>query len=171
MTNRRPTASWKDNTAAADVIGCAHQAEDAVRRLAHLTLQGPALTPAEVDTVLSHLAETVVALPQVTGQLSSILNRDNHLLAMDGMTAATDPDLALDAARLHLDEARHPAVETYRRRDAARNEVAHINVTPGPFDSSPPEHLTVSERRHRPEDRQPLTSGPIHRPGPGAPRR
>ncbi len=43
---------------------------------------------------------------------------------MDGMTATTDPDLAVDTARLHLDRLRGPAVQAYRHLDAARNEAA-----------------------------------------------
>lgn len=171
MTDHRPTASWDDT--AANVIDCARQAEDAIRRLVHLTLQAPALTPAQVDAVLSHLVETIATLLQVTGQLGTILDRtrQTHLLAMDGMTHTTDPDLAIDTARHHLDQARHPAVETYRHLNAARNEAAHISVVPNLLDQSPTEDLTVHERRHRPEDRQPPTSGPMHSPGAGGPRR
>lgn len=164
MTERRPTASWKD-PAAADLVDCARHAEDAIRRLAQMTRQELAFTPAEVDTVLSHLAETVAALPQVAGQLSDILTRtrDTHLFAMDGMTATTD--LAIDTAQHHLDEARHPAVETYRHLNAARNEVAYISVIHDLEDDPPPEHSTPVARRHRPEERHPPALGHDHGPG------
>jgi hypothetical protein len=163
MTDLPPAPIDGYDTAGADVLDCARQAQDAVRRLAHLTLRAPSLTPAEVDTVLSHLAETVAALPQIAGQLASILDRsrETHLLAMDSMTPTTDPDLAIDTARLHLDDTRGPAVATYRHLNAARNQVAHISATAitdtdtedvdrGPHPSPIP---------RRPEGRQPPSPG------------
>lgn len=160
MTHHPPIEPDPDTNAADDLIACARTAEDAVRRLAHLTLHAPDLAPADVDTVLSHLAETVAALPQVAGQLRVILDRacQIHPLAMDGMTQTTDPDLAIDTARHHLDQSRGPAVETYRHLNAARNEVAHIRITDA-VDESEPNGLAVSQWRTRPEHREPPTHG------------
>ncbi|WP_148615810.1 hypothetical protein [Nocardioides rubriscoriae] len=131
-TNTTPDVDRVDSVG---LIDCARHAEDALRQLARLTHPGPrapGLTPAEVDTALSHLAEAIAAVPQVASQLGAILDqsRHTHLLAMDHMTATTDPDLAVDAARCHLDALRSPAVQTYRHLNAARNEAAHICAHP-----------------------------------------
>lgn len=143
-----------------------------MRELAHLTVRSPELTPADVDTVLSHLAETIAALPQVAGQLGGILDRSRqtHLLAMDGMTGTTDPDLAIDTARHHLDQTRHPAVETYRHLNAARNEVAHISAT-DLVDESWGGYAPFGDRRHRHEDRKPPRRGLTRDRGRSAPER
>ena len=154
------------NRPGVELIDCAGQVEDAVRRLAHLTLGRPSLTPAEVDTVLGHLAESLAALPQVATQLGDILDRtrDTHLLAMDGMSTTTEPDLALDTARLHLDELRGPAVETYRHLNAARNEVTHISATPLADDPVAAEPSELMDRHRRHEHHQPLpAAGPARR--------
>lgn len=154
--------SWReDNRPGAELSDCAGQAEDAVRRLTHLTLNRPSLTPAEVDTVLSHLAEAVAALPQIAAQLGDILDRsrDTHQLAMDAMTATTD------TARLHLDELRGPAVQTYRHLNAARNEAAHISATLVDDYAAP--QSETRERRHRHDDRQPPPAAGPARLGPG----
>lgn len=73
-----------DHQPADELTACACQAQTAIRRLAHLTLDAPSLTPAEIDVVLGYLAETVAALPQVAAHLGDILARtkDTHLLAM-----------------------------------------------------------------------------------------
>ncbi len=76
MTEHPPTPRRGDDTnTTPDVdrvdpvglIDCARHAEDALRQLARLTYPGPrapGLTPAEVDTVLSHLAEAIAAVPK-----------------------------------------------------------------------------------------------------------
>ncbi|MEJ7796541.1 MAG: hypothetical protein WKF50_13380 [Nocardioides sp.] len=113
-----------------DIIDCAHQAEDALRRLARITIQRPSMTPADIDIVLAQLAGAVAALPQAATQLSDMLGhaQDDFDLAMDTLTDAAKPDVAIDTARLHLDEIREPAVEVYRRLDAAHQETAHIST-------------------------------------------
>lgn len=168
MSEQRLPVDLSVEDAAADLVDCARRAEDAIRRLAHLALQEPALTPAEVDVVLSHLAEAVAGLPQVASQLGNILHRsrDIHLLAMDGMTADTDPNLAVDTARLHLDAVREPAVETYRHLNAGRNASAHIRATPRIADSYDTPAESGRADRSRPEEwrppapRSPNPSGP-----------
>jgi hypothetical protein len=142
---------------------CAQQAEGALRRLAHLTLARPELTPAEVEIVLGHLAETLAAVPQVAAHLSSILDRsrDTHLLAMDALTATTDPELAIDTARLHLEELRDPAVQTYRHLNAARNQTAHISATPlDEVDDVPSTDVRDPRWRH---EHRPPPAGPSRR--------
>ena len=126
-----------------EMTQCAAQADDAIRRLAGLTVNQPVLTPADIDTILGHLAESVAALPQIATQLARILERssETYRLSMDHMTATSRPDLAIGTARLHLEALRHPASETYRHLNTARNETAHISATPW---SSP-----VREQRHR----------------------
>ncbi len=76
-----------------DVTRCAQRAEDSVRQLARLTIDRPRMTPADIDGVLVHLAETVAALPQVATQLGDILNRtrETHDLAMDSMDRTRNP--------------------------------------------------------------------------------
>lgn len=145
-----------------ELVVCASQAEDAIRRLARLTLQAPTLLPADIDRILGHLAETVAALPQVATQLGQNLDRarDAHDLAMDHMTATTDPELAIDTARLHLNQARHPALATYRRLNAARTEVAHISATP--IDDVEVFHPGPTPRR--PKESQPPTRPPTRGP-------
>lgn len=156
-----------DNGPGVKLGDCARQAEDAVRRLAHLTLERPSLTPAEIDTVLAHLAETVAALPQVSAQLGDILDRTRHThqLAMDGMTATADPDVAVETARLHLDELSGPAVQTYRHLNAARDGTAHISATPLEDDFAAPQS-EIRDRHRRHEARQPPPPGGPARLGP-----
>lgn len=143
-----------------EMAECAAQADDAIRCLARLTVNQPALTPAEIDTVLGHLAESVAALPQIATQLARILERsgETHRLSMDHMTATTRPNLAIDTARVHLEALRHPARETYRHLNAARNETAHISATPHRDVTEAERAVATPEPpvRHRPpEDRQP----------------
>lgn len=136
QTNPLSSRHHHENTSAHvvdEITDCARAAEDAVRRLAHLTIGRPSLTPADVDTVLAHLAEIIATVPQVATQLSRILDhsRDRHLLAMDGMTATTESDLAVETARVHLDAVRDPAVATpdsRRERDDARPERPSLSV-------------------------------------------
>jgi ABC-type transporter Mla subunit MlaD len=151
-----------EHDAVDELVAYADQAEDAIRQLARLTLHAPTLMPADVDRILGHLGETVAALPQVATQLSQNLERtrDRYDLAMDGMTATTDPELAIDTARLHLDEARHPALATYRHLNAARTEVAHISATP--INDVAVIHPSPVPRHS--EDRQPPTRPQRHGP-------
>lgn len=159
-----------------EITDCARLAEDAVRQLARLTIGRPSMTPADIDTVLAHLAETIAAVPQVATQLSSILDssRDTHLLAMDGMTATTDPDLAVDTARLHLDAVRDSAVATYRHINSARNEAAHIKTDPRVDAADDTDALRITEEIRAPggagsrrrEDREPPRSREPNRQGP-----
>lgn len=146
-----------------EVIDCARAAEHAVRRLAHLTIHQPTLTPADVDSVLAHLAETVAALPQVAVQLAEILDRsrDTHLLSMDDMSSTVDPDIGIDTARLHLDATREPALALYRVIDATRNQTAHIRIdlSCDPHDEHTTPASTPSYRRAEERDAH-------HRPGP-----
>jgi len=136
------------------VIDCARAAEHAVRQLAHLTIHQPTMTPADVDSVLAHLAETVAALPQVAVQLAEILDRsrDAHLLSMDSMSSTTDPDIGIDTARLHLDATRDPAVALYRGLDAARNQTAHISIAPHQDPGDEPTAPTSTPSYHRTEE-------------------
>lgn len=155
-----------------EIADCAREAEDAMRRLSRLTNGRPSMTPADLDTVLAHLAETIAAVPQVATQLGGILDRsrDTHLLAMDGMTATTDPDLAVDTARLHLHAVRDPAIATHRHINSARNEAAHISASPrlgaaddGDTDEIPAPGGAGSRRR---EDREPPRPQGPNRQGP-----
>ena len=45
---------------------------------------------------------------------------------MDAMTDESDPSMAIDIARLHLEEARSLAVDLHKQLNAARNATAHI---------------------------------------------
>jgi len=156
-----------------EITDSVRMAEDAIRRLAHLTIGRPSMTQADLDTVLAHLAATIAAVPQVATQLGRILDRarDTHRLSMDGMTATTDPDLAVETARLHLDAVRDSALGTYRNINSARNEVAHINAGP-PVDATDAVQVTeelpapggAGSRRH--EDREPPSSLGPSRQGP-----
>lgn len=142
----------------------AQQAEDSMSGLAHLGMAEPSLSPAEVEVVLGHLAETMATVPQVAAQLGRVLNRskDTRQLAMDGMTSTTDPNLAVDIARHHLDEVRDPAVQTYRHLNAARDEVAHISATP--LEETLDAH--GGALRPRAEDRRPPSAPSPGRNGP-----
>lgn len=114
-----------DNTEASE---SARAAADAIQRLCRATLTRSSMIPAEVDAVLADLAAAVAALPQAARQLGGILEqaKTDHLLEMDGLTETENPDLAIDAARLHLDAVREPALDLHRALDAAHNETAHI---------------------------------------------
>jgi hypothetical protein len=146
-----------------DILDCAQEAGDAIRRLARITIDRPSLAPADIDLVIAHLAEAVAALPQAATQLADMLHRAQHdwHLTMDTMSDTHDPSIAIDTARLHLDAIRRPAVEIYRLLDAAHQETAHVCAT------DPPELPTPEPTRRstRPEHRQPPPSGGPDRPG------
>jgi len=75
-----------DRGPGSEVTDCACAAEEAIRRLARLTVDRPSMTPADVDIVLAHLAEAVAALPQVTAQLGDVLDHaKGRLPADDGL--------------------------------------------------------------------------------------
>ncbi len=40
-----------------DILDCAREAEDAIRRLARTTVDRPGLTPADIDLVIAHVAD------------------------------------------------------------------------------------------------------------------
>lgn len=147
-----------------DIIDCARQAEDALRRLARITIQRPSMTPADIDVVLAQLAEAVAALPQAATQLSDMLGhaQDDFDLSMDTLTDADDPAIAIDTARLHLDAIREPAVEVYRRLNAAHQETAHISTV----DPVVPDAGPMSPAARRPEHRQSPPSAGGGRPRP-----
>lgn len=100
----------------AEIMDCAREAEDAIRRLARITIHRPSMTPADIDVVLAQLAGAVAALPQAATQLSDMLEQahDDFDLAMDTLTDADDPAIAIGTARLHL--------------DAAHDQTAHISA-------------------------------------------
>ena len=146
------------------ILDCARQAEDAIRRLARITIDRPSLTPADIDAAIASLAEAVAALPQAATQLGDMLRQaqDDWHLTMDTMSTTRDPSIAIDTARLHLDAVRRPAVEVYRHFDAAHQDTAHIAAA-DPLDVQAPE---PTPRARRPEHRQPPQSGGPPRPGP-----
>lgn len=144
-----------------EITDSVRMAEDALRRLAHLTIGRPSMIPADLDTVLAHLA----AVPQVATQLGRIRDRSReaYRLSMGGMTATTDPDLAVDTAWLHLVAVRDSALETNRHLNSAGNEVAHINASP-PGDASDARQIAedmpapCGAGSRRQEDREPPSS-------------
>lgn len=117
-----------ENPAHAEVLDCARQAEDAVRRLARITIHRPTMTPADIDAILAQLAGAIAALPQAVAQLGDMLenSHDAFDLTVDAAIDVHGPADAIDMARLHLDAIREPAVEIYRRLDAAHQWTAHI---------------------------------------------
>jgi hypothetical protein len=148
----------------------ARAAADAIQQLCRATLSRPAMTPAEVDVVLGHLAAAAAALPQTARQLGDILEQaaDHYMLQMDALTETVDPGLAIETARLHLDALNEPALEVHCNLAAARHETAHISsvATPGRAMRGVPHHNTPLVPR--PEDRPPPTGA--GGPGPGLPR-
>lgn len=146
---------------ASQVISAARAAEHAIQHLCRTTLTRPSMTPAEVDVVLAHLADAAAAVPQAARQLGDILAQAqaDHVLEMDTLIESEDPDLAIGAARLHLDGVGEAALGLYRLLDAAHNQTAHIAVTGRlanhPEEDAPGITLPVS----RPEDRQPPPMG------------
>ncbi len=116
------------SSAATEAIAHARATEAAVQDLCRVTLSRPALTPAEAADVLAHLAAASAALPQASAQLAEILDqaKSDQVLETDGMAETSDPTLAIDTARLHLEEAREAAVVLYRLLDAAHQQAAHL---------------------------------------------
>lgn len=167
--DRAARRDWVETTdPGVELADCARRAEDAVRRLAHLTMNGPDLTPAGIELVLAHLAETVATLPQVATQIARILERcsETHELSMDEMGAGTSASLAIRVARSCLEAMRDPAVEAYRRLNTARNQITHIRATP--YDdiaktgwTAGPTADPVRPQRH--ENRPPPPGGPGRR--------
>lgn len=147
----------------AEILDCTREAEDAIRSLARITIHRPSLTPADIDVVLAQLADAVAALPQAAAQLSDMLEQahDNFDLAMDTMTDADDPAIAIGTARLHIDAARAPAIELYRHLDAAHNQTAHISA----IDRRGQEADHESPRVRHPEHRHPPPDSGGHIPG------
>ena len=84
--------------------------------------------PAETSDQLAEFADLAAALPQAFSQLSSTLEQASadQVLSMDSMTDESDPSMAIDIARLHLEEARSLAVDLHKQLNAARNATAHI---------------------------------------------
>ena len=116
------------SSSADQAIAHARAAEASVQGLCQVTLSRPALTPAEAAVVLSHLAAGVAGLPQASAQLAEILDqaKSDQVLETDTMSDTSDPTLAVDTARLHLEEAREAAVVLYRLLDAAHQQAAHL---------------------------------------------
>ena len=109
-------------------LAAARAVEDATQDLCRATVARPMLTPSEVDVVLAHLAAAAAALPQAYAQLSEILDdaKSDQVLETDGMADTDDPTLAVDTARMHLDEARDAAVALHKLLDAAHAQTAHV---------------------------------------------
>lgn len=84
--------------------------------------------PAETSAQLAEFADIAAALPQAFSQLSSTLEQAlaHQVLSMDAMTDESDPAMAIDVARLHLEEARGLAVDLHKHLNAARNATAHV---------------------------------------------
>lgn len=84
--------------------------------------------PAETSNQLAEFADLAAALPQAFSQLCSVLEQAlaDQVLSMDNMTDESDPSMAIGVARLHLEEARHLAVDLHKHLNAARNATAHI---------------------------------------------
>jgi len=103
----------------------------------------------------------------VAAQLGDILDqaKDDYRLAMDSMTTPVDPAIAIDTARRHLDAVREPAIDLYRRLDAARNETAHISASPRDDELDESRPPARGARHWRPEDHQ-RPGARDHRPGP-----
>jgi len=146
---------------ASQVIDAARAAEHAIQHLCRTTLTRPNMTPAEVDTVLAHLAATAAALPQAARQLGDILEqtKDDHVLEMDTLADTLDPGLAIDAAQLHLDGAGEAALGLYRLLDSAHNETAHIGDGDRLAERPAEDARDSNPRARRPEDRQPQSNG------------
>ena len=150
MTPTQRDGGSPTDESGATLAKSAADADNAVIRLAHQLASNPAATPADVDVILAHLANTVATLPQVSQRLALVLDRPQSTweLSMDEMTSTTDPDVAVATARAHLDALDQPLRETYRHLNAARNEAAHIRANP-PEDYDQP----TTRSRPRPEER------------------
>lgn len=92
------------------------------------TLWGPDQVPAETASQLADLAALTAALPQALSQLAGLLEqaKQTQQLSMDQLSSETDPSMAIDVARLHLDEARHVAVDLHKLIDSAHQASAHV---------------------------------------------
>ena len=147
---------------ASQVISSARAAEHAIQHLCRTTVSRPSMTPAEVDTVLAHLTAAAAALPQAARQLGDILAqaKADHVLEMDTLTETQDPDLAIDTARLHLDEVGEAALGLYRLLNAAHNHAAHVAVTDRLAHHPDEDAPGITSPVSRPEDRQPPLMGP-----------
>jgi hypothetical protein len=144
-----------------DILDCAREAEDAIRRLARITIDRPTLAPADIDLVIAHRGGRRGS-PSAT-QLADMLHRAQHdwHLTMDTMSDTHNHSIAIDTARLHLVAIRRAAVEIYHHLDVAHQETAHVCATD-------PLELQTSEstrRSTRPEHRQPPPNGGPGRPG------
>lgn len=139
----------------------ARAAAHAIQQLCRATLTRPSMTPAEVDVVLADLADAVAALPQAARQLGDILEqaKADQLMEMDGLTESTNPDLAIDTARLYLDAVRETALDLHRALDAAHNNTAHIAVVVHRIECGQRSAFSVPLPTHRPEERQPPPMG------------
>lgn len=84
--------------------------------------------PAETSDQLAEFADLAAALPQAFSQLSSTLAQASadQVLSMDAMPDESDPSMAIDLARVHLEEARILAVDLHKQLNAARNATSHI---------------------------------------------
>jgi hypothetical protein len=147
-----------------EILDCARQAEDALRRLARITIDRPSRTPADIDAVIASLAEAVAALPQAVSQLGDMLRntQEDWHLSMDSMSGTRDPSVAIDTAGLHLDVVRRAALEVHRHLDAAHQDTAHIAAeerwVPGVLE--PPRPAQRPDHRPPPPSRRPLRPGP-----------
>lgn len=144
-----------------EAIDAARAAAVAIRQLCRVTSARPSMAAADVDVVLADLAEALAALPQAARQLGDILEgaKNEHLLEMDSLTETTDPDLAIDTARLHLDAARDPALDLYQLLDAAHNETAHVVAADHTEQGAAGNAYDVTSLVRRQEDRQPPSTG------------
>jgi len=138
MTARSPTlepgdASQQegllvDGGSELEATGHAKAACDHIYGLNRATMWERDQTPADTSTQLADLAALAAALPQACSQLSTLLEqaRQTQILSIDSSSAESDPAMAIDVARLHLDEARGYAVDLHKFLDAAHQATAHI---------------------------------------------
>ena len=111
-----------------EATGHARAAREHIHGLNRATMWERDQIPAETADQLSDLAALTAALPQAFSQLSTVLEqaRDHQVLSMDAASAESDPAMAIDVARLHLEEARGYAVDLHKLLDAAHQATAHI---------------------------------------------
>ena len=119
-TSRREGHLVHDNEELA-ATGHAKAAREHIYGLNRATIWERDQIPAETADQLADLAALAAALPQAFSQLSTLLEqaRDYQVLSMDAASAESDPAMAIDVARLHLDEARGYAVDLHKLLDAA----------------------------------------------------
>jgi len=115
--------------------GHAKAAREHIYGLNRATMGERDQTPSETANQLADLAALAAALPQACSQLATLLEqaRDHQVLRMDAASAESDPAMAIDVARLHLEEARRYAVDLHKLLDAAHQATAHI-VSDGVYD-------------------------------------